>query len=268
LNDGKRKNLFTKKIIFHFIFVFVLGVPAAAISGGFGAPQPVCRETGGLHTAIGYWYGENVYENGVTNVVRQNQIYSEAGYGFGMYMDVYARIGVSDLKMLDAFRSGIVTTFTNKSNFKDNWKIFGTLGAKGFYPLNDIFGVGVFFQGTCYFDDFSDGVAGRESGRLFLSELDIENYWEVNAGIGLQAAIPYGIKLYCGPYGYYFQARVSPLFNIAGLPFVTGDGKIKNKTKWGGYGGIVVPLGKGFQINVEGQYSERFSVGAAAIYMY
>jgi hypothetical protein len=234
----------------------------------FGAPEPDSRAAGGLHTALGYWLGENKYENSTDLTMRQNQIYSEAGYGFNKYAAIYARLGVSDFIIGDAFRSTSGDTSTDKNDFKDRWSFFGTLGANGFYPVNDIFGVGVFIRGTYYFENFHDDVSGVEDGSPFATELKFKNLWDVSAGIGLQITAPFGIKIYGGPYGYYSEARAYPRANITGLPFAAGAAKIRSKTNWGGYGGLVFPLAKGFKINVEGQYAQRLSAGAAVIYTY
>ena len=64
------------------------------------------------------------------------------------------------MKISDAFRSTQISTTTSKNDFEDNWKFFGTLGAKGFYPFNKAFGIGAFVQGSYYFRDFTDNVSG------------------------------------------------------------------------------------------------------------
>jgi len=61
---------------------------------------------------------------------------------------------------------------------------------------------------------------------------------------------------------------VSSSHHISGIPLTEKDTTLKNKTELGGYAGISVPLGKGFSLNAEGQYSERFSVGIAITYAY
>lgn len=240
----------------------------AAAGGPFGTPQTISKEATGLHTAIGYWYHEDNYKNGTGHLIRQNQIYSEAGYGFQRYWDVYGRVGVSDLKIFDAFSSSNALTITYENDFKENWKFFGTLGAKGFYPVNSTFGIGAFIQGTYYFDKFSDEVLGSDDGTPFTAQLKIKNLWDVNCGVGLQATVPYDIKLYIGPYAYYSQAKASLLSNITTLEFEAGEVTIKNKTNLGGYAGAFIPLGKSFHLNIEGQYSERLSVGTAVTYAY
>jgi hypothetical protein len=90
----------------------------------------------------------------------------------------------------------------------------------------------------------------------------------VNFGIGFQVTVPNDIKLYVGPYLYSSQARISPSVNLPGLPFSEGEITIRNKTNIGVFSGIDVPLARGFQLVVEGQYSERFSVGTAVTYSY
>lgn len=221
--------------------------PTAVAAGLFGAPQTVSREAGGLNTAIGYSYHEDTYENGADLKIRQNEIYSQAAYGAKNIWEIYARLGMSDLKVEDAF--------------KDNEKFFTTLGAKAFYPVNETWGVGAFVQGTYYFSDFTDAVSRNK-------EIKVENLRDVNCGIGFQATIPRGIKLYAGPYIYYSEAKMSLPSNIHGLGYADGNFSIENKSIAGGFAGMDIPLMKGFRLNVEGQYSDRFSAGAAISFTY
>jgi hypothetical protein len=249
------------------LLIFSMNTSAAA-AGLFGAPQTASKEAGGLNTAIGYWYHEDTYTNDKDHVIRQNEIYSQVAYGAKNIWEISARIGVSDLKILDAFSSTDTYTTTNKNDFADNRKFFGTLGAKGFYPINETFGIGAFIQGTYYFDKFNDSVAGISGSKPFTTDLKVDNPWEVNFGVGFQATVPYGIKLYAGPYIYYSEAKVSLGANIPGLEYATENVSIKNKSIAGGFAGIDIPLAKGFRLNVEAQFSDRFSSGAAVTYIY
>ena len=265
-----QKNLLTKYFLFIALTVLlIIAINTKATAAGlFGAPQTISKEAGGLNTAIGYWYHEDTYKNGADHTIRQNEIYSQVAYGAKNIWEIYARIGVSDLKIFDVFSSTDASTTTNKNNFEENWKFFGTLGAKGFYPVNKIFGIGAFIQGTYYFSNFTDDVAGTSGGVPFTTDLNVKNLWDVNFGIGFQAAIPYGIKLYAGPYVYYSEAKMSLSANIPGLEYAAGNVSIKNKSIAGGFAGIDIPLAKGFRLNVETQYSDRFSTGAAVTYTY
>jgi len=234
----------------------------------FGPPQTISREAGGLNTAIGYWYHESKLKNGSEYIFRQNEVYSQASYGGKNRWEIYGRIGVADLKISDAFSSSNVSTITSNNDFTENWKLFGTLGAKGFLPINKILGIGAFLQGTYYFNNFTGDVAGTNAGVPFTADLKVQNMWDVNFGIGFQATVPYGIKLYAGPYVYYSEAKVNLSANVTGLEFGTAESLFKNKEFAGGFVGADIPLSKGFHLNIEGQYSDRVSVGAAVSYTY
>ena len=220
---------------------------AAFAAGLFGAPQTVSREAGGLNTAIGYSYHEDTYENGADFKIRQNEIYSQAAYGAKNIWEIYARLGMSDLKIEDTFR--------------DNGKFFTTLGAKAFYPINETWGVGAFVQGSYYCSDFTDTFSRNK-------EIKFDNLWDINCGVGFQATIPRGIKLYAGPYIYYSEAKISLPSNIHGLEYSAGNFSVQNKSIAGGFAGLDIPLIKGFRLNIEGQYSDRLSAGAAVSYTY
>ncbi|MGD1153994.1 MAG: hypothetical protein ABR911_14125 [Syntrophales bacterium] len=270
-NTKKYKaGILTKALRIIAISVFMaLTIHGIAAAGGpFGPPQPIAREAGGLHTAIGYWHHEDRYKNGTEFVTRQDQVYSEAGYGAQNRWDIYARIGVSNLKIQDAFSSSSALTATSNNDFDENLKFFGTLGAKVFYPFSKTFGMGAFVQGSYAFNTYKDDVSGTSGGTPYRAVLTVQDLWDVNFGIGFQATIPYGIRLYAGPYVYYSEATASLSTNVPGLQFSAADTTIKNKTNAGGFTGIDVPLAKGFRLNVEGQYSERFSAGGAITYTY
>ena len=256
------------KVIAMILFVILIAPGRSAAGGPFGPPQPIVREAAGIHTGIGYWFHEDLYKNGTEQIIRQNQVYSELGYGSRNGWEITARVGMSDLKLIDAFSSSTASTVTSKTDFEEHGKFFSTLGAKGFYPFNKTFGMGAFIQGSYYFSDFTDAVSGTRSGAPFSVELRVKNLWDVNFGMGFQATVPHDIKMYIGPYLYYSEFKLSPSTGIAGLASTSGETTLKNKTVFGGFTGIEVPLAKGFRLNLEGQYSERLSVGAAVIYVY
>jgi hypothetical protein len=256
------------KPLVSFLFLLLM-VPVGAIAGGpFGPPEPIVKGTGGLHTGIGYWLQEERYQNGTEQLFRQNQIYSEAGYGSRRW-EITGRIGMADLKLGDAFRSSAATTvISSRANFEEHWKFFGTLGVKAFYPVNATFGLGAFLQGSYAFSDFTDSFAGTRDGTPFVAELRVKNLWDVNAGLGLQATVFNGTKLYGGPYLRHSEGKVWSSRDVAGIALAAGETTLKNRTAFGGYAGVEAPLGKGFRLTLEGQYGERLSAGAAIVYVY
>ena len=258
----------TLKVIVISMVIMLMIQGTAAASGPFGPPQSASRAGGGLHTGIGYWLQEDKFKNNDEYINRQQQIYSELGYGIKNNWDLYARLGLSELKLFDAFSATTPATTTSKNDFEENWKFFSTVGAKGFYPFNETFGIGAFIQGTYYFSDFTDTVSGTRTGVPFSIAFAVKNLWDVSFGMGFQVTVPYGIKMYIGPYVHYSEFKVSPSADVAGVALASGETILRNKTAFGGFTGIEVPLAKGFRLNLEGQYTERLSAGAAVIYVY
>jgi len=243
-----KKQIYKKYfLVFVLTSLFFIISPTAMAAGLFGPLQTVSREAGGLNTAIGYRFYEDTYEKGADLNIRQNEIYSQAAYGAKNIWEVYGRIGIADLKIEDVFR--------------DHEKFSGTLGAKAFYPVSPTWGVGAFVHGTYYFSNFTDNVSRNR-------EMEIDKLWNVNGGMGIQMTLPCGTKLYAGPYLYYSEARMSLPSGVRDLGYSAGNFTVGNKSTAGGFAGLDIPLAKGFRLNVEGQYADRFSAGAAISYTY
>ncbi|HRR41331.1 MAG TPA: hypothetical protein P5244_08880, partial [Syntrophales bacterium] len=87
------------------IFMMVVLCGTADAGGPFGPPQPLTKDSGGIRTAVGYWYHEDKFSNDTDHVIKQNQVYSEVAYGAGKTWEVYGRIGVSSIEIDDALSS-------------------------------------------------------------------------------------------------------------------------------------------------------------------
>jgi hypothetical protein len=267
---NRKETALTKKfIILPIAALWILAMSSVAAAGGmFGPPQTVSKEAGGLNTAIGYRYHEDRFKDRTDYIVRQSQIYSQVSYGASNTWEIYGRIGIADPKILDAFKSTDILTTTTRDHFEENWKFFGTLGAKGYFPLNRIFGIGAFIQGSYNFSNYTDDITGVQSGTPFTADLKVKNLWDVNFGIGLQASVPGGIKLYAGPYGYYTEADAYLSAALPGIQSGTQKTLLNNKSIAGAFLGADIPLARGFHLNIEGQYTDRFSIGSAITYTY
>lgn len=240
--------------------------PPATLAGPFGPPQPITRGDKGIHTAIGYWHHEGIYGNGAEQVRRENQLYSELGYGVADRWEVYGRVGWSTLKIGDAFSSTAPATITDKNDFADQGGVSGTIGAKVYFPLSGNLGVGTFVQGGYYFRGFADEISGVRGGAPFRGRVKIDRMWEVNLGVAVQALGPYGIKAFIGPYFNHSEAEISPYPALPDVAF--GLPATKRKATLGGAVGLEIPLTRGFRLNMEGQFDGRLSFGGAVIYAY
>lgn len=244
---------------------FFYGAPGV-LAGPFGPPQPITRGEKGIHTGLGYWFHEGIYRNDFELVRRENQLHSELGYGVADRFEVYGRIGMSGLKISDAFSSTHPATITNKKDFTDAGGYFGTLGAKLFFPLQSNFGVGTFVQGSYYFRSFEDYVSGSRGGVPFGEKVKIQNIWEANFGLSFQTLLAQGIKTYIGPCLQYSEASIRAASNLSDV--LLTQGLMTNKAALGGFAGFEVPLTRGFRLNVEGRYLDRLSFGCAVTYSY
>jgi hypothetical protein len=240
-----------------------------AVAGGmFGPPQTLSKKEGGLNTAIGYQYVQDTLKNDLEHVFRQHQIYSHAAWGASNLWEIYGRVGISDLKISDAFASSNTLTAVSKTDFEENWKFFGTLGGKIFYPFDDHLGVGAFIQWTYHFSNYTDDVVGVYHATPFAADLKIKNLWDVKAGLALQAAVVWNIKIYGGPFVDYTQADARLPAPIPGLLMGGRDDVLRNTSKVGGFLGVDMPLLRGFRLNIESRYTDQFSIGSAVTYTY
>ena len=259
-----------RRIVAAVVSGVLLQMTSLAFAGGmFGPPQTLSKKEGGINTAIAYRYAEETFQSHTRqHTFRQNQIYSQAAYGAANLWEVYGRVGVADLRISDAFASSRALTVVSKNDFEENWKFFGTLGGKLFYPATDWFGLGTFVQGTYHFSNYTDDIVGAYDATPFVADLKIKNLWDVHFGISLQVTILRSIKIYGGPYAYYAQAEACLPAAVPGLPPGAGDDVWKNKSSVGGFVGADVALFKGFRLNIEGQYADHFSIGSAVTYTY
>jgi len=221
-----------------------------------------------LRTALGYQYHEDRFQNGADYTFKQNQIYSEAAYQIQNFWEIYGRIGIADLTISDGFRPHTADAITSKADFNDNWSVYGTIGGKLFYPVDKGYGIGIFVQAGHALSDYSDSVSGTVSGVPFLTEVSVKNFWNVSVGMGLQITGDSGVKVYAGPYLYYAEAKISPSVITSATGLTSGETHLKNKSNLGGFMGIAFPLFRMFDLNIEGQYSERFSISTAVTFTY
>jgi len=244
-------------VVFGIAFLFQAGMAAAF--GPFGAPEPAPKEGSGFRVGVGYWYSKEKFEfESVDLKIKQNQTYVELARTFAN-SEVMARIGASDAKTLD---------------FDSNWKPFGTIGMKMYFPLGSTFGVGPIVQGSYVLSDYSDTVFSNDAPDETRTpiEMKMKNFWEIKGALAFQAKIAPAAKLYAGPFAYYSQTKIE--LNLPPGEFWeetgtrTASATAKNKSKLGGFAGAELVLDKKFVVNIEGQYSNYFSAGGTVSYLF
>jgi len=259
----------TKVVVVAMFLVFFVAV-ATAHAGQFGPPEPTAKD-GRLALGVGYFYSESKWSTSARNftdvVAKQNQAYLQASYGFLKNFEGYARLGGANVKLSDAF------TFNSPQDFNDSFKPFGTVGVKGVFNITSRLGIGPFVQGTL-FSDYSD----QKAGIVTVSDFDlpvsldikVKRPWEVDIGLALQTKISKTI-LYAGPFLYWTGADADGTAKVSfggRTRNVSASATYREKNNIGGFVGLSLPTVKGLSFNLEGQFKNRISAGAALNYAF
>ncbi|MDP3048483.1 MAG: hypothetical protein Q8N12_03510 [Thermodesulfovibrionales bacterium] len=98
---------------------------------------------------------------------------------------------------------------------------------------------------------------------------------EINLGVGLQGKIG-DVIIYGGPVAYWVKNKTEWAGKLGAGTVYTATGTntyvvsttYKEKGNIGGFAGVRVPLSKSLNLEVEGQYKSRFSMGGALTYSF
>jgi hypothetical protein len=249
-------------LVVTFLILFITA--NISYAGQFGPPEPVAKE-GKISLGLGYSYYSAKWkpkdtEDWIEGKIKQNQTYIRGSYSFIKNWEAYLGIGGADIKVKDTF------DFDNPQDFKDSLKPFGTIGVKGVFNITPSLGIGPFFQASLLFSDYKDEKTGDILGIPVSETLKYKKPWDVNLGIGFQGKIG-DVILYGGPVVYWNRAKVEAEATALGIT-VTDSTTYKEKNNVGGFAGLRLSLGKGFNVEVEGQLKSRFSMGGSLVYSF
>ena len=267
-----------KKLILAIAIAAIFVTGSMVYAGQFGPLEPAAKE-GKTALGVGYFYYSAKWKTKDVgwdeSKVTQNQAYLQLGYGVAKNWEAYLRVGGADSKLKDVFTTNAddSTRAGFKSDFKDGYKPFGTIGVKGVFNVTPSFGIGPFLQASLY-SSYKDSTSGTVSGYSETQEWKVKKPREINLGIGLQGKIGETI-IYGGPVAYWAKAKIQETFKVVGATYVaTGTNTLassttyKEKNNIGGFAGVRLPLGKGINIEVEGQMKSKFSFGGALTYSF
>ena len=258
----------TKYGLFILITLLIFAFVGTAFAGQFGAPESTAKGVGNeWQVGIGYWYHQDVMKTDTKEyTLDQNQVYAQLGKSFSI-AEVFVRVGGSSYSVSNAFADAYPQYPRTNADWDPGWKPFGTLGLKGYLPINKVFGVGGFVQGSYYFGDYDASSVLTVSGIPVTDTVKIKSVWDTYAGVALQATVA-DIKLYSGPYVYYWEGKGQESATVLGSTFTGNEMTVKNKTNFGGFLGVDIPFTKELHFSIEGQYSEKYSVGSALTFSF
>lgn len=164
------------------------------------------------------------------------------------------------MRVKDAYDWGAYT-----DDAKDTAKFYGGLGFKGILWENKTFSIGPIFQAN-YYSKYKDSVVGVSGGTAYTVEYEAKDNWDVNLAVAVQAKFN-GFTFYAGPFVYWKNSKIS--FDVTGGGATAGDAvKYESENNVGGFGGVRVPVTKNISFELEGQFTNRFSGGAAVVYSF
>ncbi len=210
-----------KKFIL-FVVVF-LASSSLALGVQLGPATP-SADHGEVNLGVGYFYKEADW--GAVDI-KQNRAYLHLGYGLGLgdepRWEAYIRGGAADL---------------DADDLDGDYEPFANAGIKGAFWDGPVFGWGMVLQGG-YFADFED------------NNLKIEQVWEIELGIPVQARLGRAFLIYAGPVAYKAEADAQN-----GI----GSTELEEDNNLGGFGGFRWSAGN-VSFEAEAQYKSDLSAG-------
>lgn len=261
--DRRRRRLFRRLLLLLLAGVMILASSSLSDAGPLGPPQPSVK-AGQFGAAIGYFYTEDKWEpdtatqssGGVTvrwetDKVKQNSVFLRGAYGFSGNCEASVKVGIADRGA--------------PQGFEDSYAFLAGVGAKGILYATPSFSVGPILDFTWY-SKYEDNISFSQGGTTWSGTEEIEDSWDLQVGIGLQAAIGKGL-IYGGPSFYWNRADVT--YRISnGSVNLNVDNRYNQKDTFGGFAGVRFPISAKLGVEVEGQYRSEFSGGATILYSF
>jgi len=236
-------------------------LPAQA--GPMGPPQASVG-AGKFGAAIGYFYTEDKWEPDTASVqsggitvrwetdkVKQNSVFLRGVYGFSGNCEAGVKVGVADRGA--------------PQGFEDSYAFLAGVEARGILFSASAFSVGPILDFTWY-SNYEDDISFSQGGTIWSGTEKIEDSWDLQVGIGIQAPVGKGI-LYGGPSLYWNRADVT--YRISnGTVSLDVDNEYNQKDSFGGFAGIRYPVSDRLGVEIEGQYRSGFSAGATILYSF
>jgi hypothetical protein len=269
-----------KKLIIILCFASILlAWQSLAFAGNFGSPEPAAVP-GGFALGIGYlhyeskWGPEDDSFFGISDIwddaeAQSSRIYVQGSFSFLKDWEVYARFGGAEMRVEDAF-SGL-------ADFKDSYQPFGTAGIRGLFYNGGPWGIGTFAQANYVFTDFEDEISkvGVIDGMLVhgSGKQKYEHLWDISTGVAFYIKTGL-VNFYGGPFLYWGKVDIEEdielidVVNDTLLLSANGPTTYEEKGNLGGYLGVQVSLGKGYNLEVEANARGKISFGTALTYSF
>jgi hypothetical protein len=243
------------------LFSFLIVLPAGA--GQLGAPEPIANDSS-VSLGVGYSFlsSKVQFQGSDKFTLDQHQVYGQLSAAY-RNAEGYLRVGGSTMRLKDAFATSLpgVTLAGFKNEFEDDSsRAFLAAGAKYKFDISKYISIGPSVQ-VSIFDEYKDQTTGMVNGIPITQSLEISGAYRFDGAAFLQLNLR-PVHLYAGPFIYWIRSDVESTSLR-----VSGD-KMQESGNFGGAGGIRIKLPMGLNIEIEGQYAERFSAGGLISYAF
>lgn len=230
----------------------MLSGSAAFAGGDFGPPAPL-GQMGQMSLALGYHYYTSDWKNDTPEIPVSEYIRNlfclQFSYTFVDDWETYIRLGFADAKFKRAY------PFDHRFDFKDGYKPSIGIGLRGLVR-DGKWQIGPLFQANLYssYDHLEEGEVDYECAS---AKLTYEEIWDLALGacFGYDTGVA---TLSLAPYLYWSRAKTTLESTTEGeTDTFTSD--LEEKNVVGGMLSALVPLGDGFNLNIETQYQSKFS---------
>jgi hypothetical protein len=251
---------FKTRVLFLTLFVFLV-TNSVTFAGMFG-PLSSTSKPGRISMGAGYTY---ISENwslddigGDSPQTSQHQLFAQVEMGLVKNWRVYARGGLADWKVENAFR------FSNEDS-NGGFLPFGTAGISGPVFTNRYVEIGPFVQGS-YFSLYDDSKPISVTAGTGTEKVYFDNAWEINAGLAFQSQME-GAYLYGGPFYFMGKSKYRSVAQAGGTTDVQNS-DMEEENNVGAYLGVRWPFENGLSLEVEAQYRSDVSVGTLVNYTF
>lgn len=229
-----------KRFLFIFSIFFSLVSYANAQHIGPGTPiENVPGKTASINVGIGYnyvqseWDADDYFSGDVE--FEQNQAYLHLGAVFGDAVtpkyEVFARVGIADFED------------DEDGDFDADAEAMFAVGLRSEFYQGETFGIGAVLQGA-YIDSFDD------------NDVNIENIYEIEFAVPLQAKVGEQVLFYLGPIVYRSTADLEVDYPGGGEV----DTDFDENNNVGGFGGVAWRTGQ-WSLEAEVKYRSDISAG-------
>lgn len=245
-----------KSLCLACLFFFV-AIPAYATGIGFIEPWEAgeIRQEFGLFQSSSDWEPQEADFNAA--MATQRLIYAQAEYGINKGLAVYFRLGAADLVLEKAAIPILITDVA--SDMEGDIQPWGGLGLKGVVGGGERFSLGYFLDGR-YFGNFSDEKTAVVGGTPVQLEMELKEYWSVQAGIPVQLKL-FGWGFFAGPVVSLSNANLELTATGAGVTD-TASSVYHEESPIGVMAGLAIPLGALGRVSLEGRFGNTNAWGA------